>query len=327
VELRLSQAEIDALLAAVQSESAGSRKRESRIAETYDFRVSRGTDSEQFSIIKELLQSFGRDLGISAGDFLRARSAAKVVSVEQGVYREFLGSVPETAYLASFTMVPAGVCFLLQADYSVVFSIIDLILGGPGAGIEQVRSLTRIEEEVFRPILNIVCTSLKKAFSESSRVDVRSDGGRKKNELASLLPSTETIVVVNCEVSFGEARGDFRFLFPVIGFDSLIHGATSQLRPEKRLPSAEFRQRIQERLLEARFAAQLVLPSSLMKVRDLLILEPGRILSLPKRAQDPGALEIVGKTAFAAYPVRLGKQRGARIEKHFSLGAERKEIK
>jgi flagellar motor switch protein FliM len=325
--LHLSQAQIDALLRVVKSSDGGARKQEAKKVQKYDFRQPKTTDSEQFSVVKDLLQHFARDLGSSAGDYLRTSSEVKISSLEQTIYREVLRSLPDLTYLSSCRILPADAPFLFQAELSLVYPILDLILGGPGAGVGEARPLTQIEEQIFEAIVNLIAASLKKACSQLAGADVKADGIRKRNELPARLPPTETILVATLDVRLGEAQGTFRFAFPSAAFDSLVRTVTSKLSPEKRAPSTELRGRIRQSLLHTRFAGQLVLPPSQVKVRELLTLEPGRVLVLPRRAQDPAALQVVGKTAFIAYPVRLGRQRGARIEKRSSVIADRKETK
>jgi flagellar motor switch protein FliM len=79
------------------------------------------------------------------------------------------------------------------------------------------------------------------------------------------------------------------------------------------------RRQLRERLLESRFAARLNLPSCLLSIRQLVALEPGSVLVLPKRANDPVHLDVAGKAMFLAYPVRFGSKRGARIEQRLSI--------
>src|SRR5262249_19617505 len=87
----------------------------------------------------------------------------------------------------------------------------------------------------------------------------------------------------------------------------------------QRIPSRDTRQRIRNRLLESSFVAQLSLPSSPLTIRQLLEVEPGYVLVLPKRANETIHLNIAGKPMFHAYPVRQGTQKGARVERRSSI--------
>jgi flagellar motor switch protein FliM len=61
-------------------------------------------------------------------------------------------------------------------------------------------------------------------------------------------------------------------------------------------------------------------------IRQLVDLEPGQILMLPKSAREPIDLNIAGKPMFLAYPVRQGTRRSARVERRLSfLSAGKKE--
>jgi flagellar motor switch protein FliM len=72
-------------------------------------------------------------------------------------------------------------------------------------------------------------------------------------------------------------------------------------------------------LLDSRFVANLNLPLSSLPVRQLIDLEVGQVLALPKSAREPIHLNVAGKPMFLAYPVRQGSRRSARIDKRLSV--------
>jgi hypothetical protein len=59
---------------------------------------------------------------------------------------------------------------------------------------------------------------------------------------------------------------------------------------------------------------QVNLPSSTPLVLDLRSREPGRVLTLPKRARDPVFSNVVGKPSFRAYPVQYVIQKDPRMD-------------
>src|SRR5208337_5575564 len=62
--------------------------------------------------------------------FLRIVFDCSLVSAEHLTYREFLQRVPETTYLASCDLAPAGAVAVLQLDLAIAFPILDVMLGG-----------------------------------------------------------------------------------------------------------------------------------------------------------------------------------------------------
>src|SRR5262249_4908168 len=96
--------------------------------------------------------------------------------------------------------------------------------------------------------------------------------------------------------------------------NALLHKFSLQGSSIKRTPSRDMRRRIRERLLESSFRAQLDLPPSTLSVGEILGIAEDEVLVLPNRANDPVQLKIAGVPLFAAYPVRQGPQKGARVD-------------
>jgi flagellar motor switch protein FliM len=89
----------------------------------------------------------------------------------------------------------------------------------------------------------------------------------------------------------------------------------------ERIPSRETREQLRALLLESRFAVDLSLPASPLSIREVVALEPGKVLVLPKRIQEPAHLNVAGKPMFRAYPIRHGSGRGARVERRMPMRA------
>jgi len=319
VTLHFREAEIANVLSIIRSLPRAPRT--SDAVRKFDFRRSKSTDSERFTAAREILQRFAADFGAWTVDYLRTDGQIKLLSVEQTIFADFTNAISKTAHLAAFQLMPADLPFLFQADWSVVYPIIDLILGGPGTTIEELRPLTLIEEQVFETVSQFICADLKKVCSQLSSAEVRSAGRCSPAQVKSILPDRETILAANFEVRVGATQGLMQLAFPSAGFDVLTQPAMKP-RPAKRVSSAEDRERLKRSLLDSKFKSQLVLPPAPVKVRELLSLEPGKVLVLPRRAADPANLQVVGKATFAAYPVRRGQQRGAQIDKRISAVRE-----
>jgi len=123
------------------------------------------------------------------------------------------------------------------------------------------------------------------------------------------------VLCLSFEARISDTTGSLAMVFPAVIADALLRRLSAQWSFSERLPSRELRRRVRERLLDSRFLADLSLPGSPLAVRKLIDLEPGSVLVLPKRTQEPIHLNIAGKPMFLAYPVRHGSRRGARIEK------------
>jgi flagellar motor switch protein FliM len=315
----IDSAQLQGMLSMIRSIPRAPRSSDDKAVRPFDFRRSKGTDSDRFTVVREILQRFVTDFGASIVDYLRADGHVRLLSIEQTVFADFASAVSKTAYLAAFQLLPADVPFLFQTDLAVAYPIIDLILGGPGTKLEEIRPLTEIERQVFDTICNFICTGLRKASAPVVQADVRITGVCTPNRLKSFLPDRETILLANMEIRLGTTQGTMALAFPSAGFDFLTPQVSKPPQPKRLIAEAD-RLEVKRLAMEIGFESELVLPPSSIKIRELLSLEAGSVLTLARPASGPARLQIAGKPIFSAFPVRKDQRRGAQIDKRAELG-------
>jgi flagellar motor switch protein FliM len=314
----LLQEEIDALFNAAQH--APKPKGEvKKTFEVYNPRQSRQLDADQVRVVTNLHESLARRLGNSLGAYLRVGFEMNLVSIEQIPYREFMGRIPELTYFASLHIMPIDGRAAFQSDLSLVFPIVDLVLGGSGADIIDPRDLTEIEEQIFETVVGIIARDLQITWAPALPLDIQFEQRQQYTQIHGLMLPMEKILSLSFEIRLPNAHGGISFAFPAVIANALLRKLSVQWSFSERLPSRQTRRMVREQLLDSRFHADLSLPPSLVSVRELAALEPGSLLVLPKRARDSVHLNIAGKPMFLSYAVREGAQRGARIEQRLSL--------
>jgi flagellar motor switch protein FliM len=318
----LQQEEIDALFNAAQA----SKKPKSELKKTYevyDFRQARQLDADQIRIVTNLHESLARRLGNSLGAYLRVGFEMNLVSIEQITYNEFMGRIPEMTYFASLHIMPIDGRAAFQSDLSLVFPIVDLVLGGSGADVMDPRDLTEIEEQIFETVVSIIARDLQITWAPALPLDIQFEQRQQYAQVQALMLPMEKILSLSFEIRLPDAHGSINFAFPAVIANALMRKLSMQFSLWERLPSRETRRQVRDRILDGRLTADLSLPPSSVTIRELVALEPGGLLVLPKRAQDPVHLNIAGKPMFQAFPVRQGTRRGARVEQRLPLADPR----
>jgi flagellar motor switch protein FliM len=316
----LLQEEIDALFKTAQHVPKPTSALK-KTFEAYDPRQSRQLDSDQIHVVTNLHESLARRLGNSLGAYLRVGFEMNLVSIEQIPYREFMGRIPELTYFASLHVMPIDGRAAFQSDLSLVFPIVDLVLGGSGADLIEPRDLTEIEEQIFETVVGIIARDLQITWAPALQLDIQFEQRQQYTQVQGLMLPMEKILSLSFEIRLPNAHGGISFAFPAVIANALLRKLSVQWSFSERLPSRQTRRQVREQLLDSRFNADLSLPPSLVSVRELAALAPGSLLVLPQRAQDPVHLNIAGKAMFLSYAVRQGTQRGARIAHRLSLGA------
>lgn len=315
----LTQTEIDALFSRIQASPHSADRKPPKSVVSCDLRTWNKLSNDQVAAVTALHETFARRLGSSLGALLRVACGMNLASVEQMTYGEFLGRVPEITYLASLHVMPIDVRAAIRLDIDLAYPIVDVLLGGTGTAVIEPRDLTEIEEQILETVFRLVVQDLHDTWAPVLDLDFRFELRQQNLQIHGLMLPGEKVLCLNFELALSESAGTLALILPAVVVSALLRRLSLQGSYSERIPSRESRRRMRERLLDCGFRSDLSLPRSALPVRQLIDLEPGQVLVLPKRADDPIHFNIAGKPMFSAYPVRHGSQRGARIAERLAL--------
>ena len=310
MEKVLNQEEIDAMMRAARGGVDDGAV--AAVAQPWDAREAGLLGKEQVRTISQLHEVFARNLTHALGAYLRVALGANLVSAENLAYREFLGRLPEITYMATFRLMPLGAIAVLQMDHAIAFPIIDLLLGGEGAGKPPERATTEIEESILESVSKIVCRELEEAW-RVLHLSFVFEQRLGHAQVQRLLPPEEKTLSLNFEITVKENRGTLAVAFPAVVSNALLRKLVNESTFQQPRGTAESAQRLRERLREAAFLVQLELKDLAVPMQSVLRLAIGDILPLPFRPGTLAQLSVAGKPMFEAFPIQSALVRAAHI--------------
>ncbi|HZE81000.1 MAG TPA: FliM/FliN family flagellar motor switch protein [Candidatus Polarisedimenticolia bacterium] len=320
----LDQNEIDALFSKAQASRNAAGSGAPKRVVPCDLRRANQLTEDQIVSVTKLHESFASLLSSSLGAHLRVAFEMNLASVEQMTYKEFLSRLPDLTYLASLRVMPIDARAAIQIDIGLAYPIIDLVLGGSGAGTIDARELTEIEEQVLETIVWVVAQALQTSWAPALDLAFQCEQRQRSIQMASTMLLEERTLCLRFDMRLAEVNGTLSLVFPAVISNVLLRKLSARWSYSDRLPSRDSRRHVRERLQESRFMADLSLPGSRLSIRQFINLEPGQVLMLPKSSREPIHLNIAGQPMFLAYPVRQGARRSARIEKRLSIASSTK---
>ncbi len=310
MEKVLNQDEIDAMFRA-----ALGRGQAAQMPATFqpcDFKQAGQIKKDQVRAIGNLHESFARNLTNALGAYLRVVFEVNLVSVEQLTFREFLQRIPDLAYLATFQVNPMGATATLDLELSLVFPIIDLLLGGVGRMNDVERQITEIEEGIMEGVVRILCGELQTAWS-SLNSTFEFEERLQPAQLQRLMPPGDKTLCLSFEIHMPESHGVMNVAFPAVASNALLRRLDQDGGYSRHRGPSAARQRMTEHALAFPFEFVLGMPSTKLPVRTLLNLAPGDVLAFPHRAAAPIEGTVAGRALYEAFPMRAGNQRASRI--------------
>jgi len=319
MEKVLNQEEIDAMFRAALGR--GQTQSSAPSYQPCDFKQAGQIKKDQVRAISNLHEGFARNLTNALGAYLRVVFEVNLVSVEQLVYREFLQRVPDLAYLATFQVKPMGATAALDLEPSLVFPIIDLLLGGVGRMNDQEREITEIEEDIMEGVVRILCGELQTAWS-SLNSTFEFDERLQPSQLQRLMPPGDKTLCLSFEIHMPESHGVMNVAFPAVASNALLRKLDQDGGYNRQRRSSNARGRMIEHAMGIPFQFALGMPSSKLPIRSLLDLTPGVVVPFSHRTNAPIEGIVAGRPIYEAFPIRAGNQRASRISDMLPISPE-----
>jgi flagellar motor switch protein FliM len=308
----LSQAEVESLLSAmdgrepdVVADATTSRIRHREKISPYDFKRPERVGKEQMRSLQTMHESFGRNFGASLSALLRTIVDLKLTSVDQLTYSEFVFSLESPTCFNLINAAPLEGQLILDINLSLLFPIIDRLLGGGSdAAAPARRPLTEIEMRLISRITDLFCRELKHAWENVIELDLSIDRVESNPQLVQIVPPNEVVVLSSFELSIGEARGMMNLCIPFNAIERISSRLVSNswVSYGKRAATPESIQRISGRLAASLVEVVVDLAETNISTSDLIGLRVGDIIATEKDVQRPLVVSVEGRPKFHAKP-------------------------
>lgn len=265
--------------------------------------------ADQGSIVSDIQDNLAKGLTQSLGAYLRVSFEATSVAVTQMTFREAVEHAAGAYLLAlKFQETPA----VIEIEQTLVFPLIDILLGGNGQGTTATRDVTEIEDHVMEGIGKIICHEIVAAWGANPN-ECELIGAQHLTQAQRLLSANDRVVVLQFETKMAEAAGHLRLLVPGTTFNALLRKLSSDAGQGKSPKSRGLGSRLGEKMLECSFRVSLSVTAIKLPVDKIMGLVPGQICDLGIPVNQPAALIIAGRNTFDANPVRQGRKRAAQL--------------
>lgn len=279
----------------------------------FDFRKPGQTPGSQTRAVDVLKQKFLHRIVSSLSAYLRSSVTAQLLGVDHLPYGEFLRGLPSPTCVVSIGMRPHESNAVLELNPSLVFPIIELLLGGSGkAGAATNREITEIEQNVLDGLFRIIMQALADAWKDVLPVTLTLDSVGKEARL--IHAPHEPMVAVSIDVKLEEGGGRLNLAVPseVLALEG--DDGDTQSAPRK-LEATEAEQgRTLDLLRDAKCTLEAHLEGPVLRVRELLELKEGDVLAFDHPLDESLGGFVNGKRKFSGQIVSTGKRKAFQID-------------
>lgn len=311
----LSQAEVEHLLSALDSTAASSGAPRARATTTskpsrllekitaYDFKRPERVGKDQMRALQTLHEGFGRNFGAQMSTLLRSIVEVKLTSVDQLTYSEFVFSLENPTCFNLLKADPLEGNLILDINPSILYPIIDRLLGG---GTESSplarRPLTEIELRLVSRITNLFLLELKHAWENVLELDLGVLRVESNPQLVQIVPPNEVVVLISFELTLGEVRGMMNLCIPYNTIERVSSKLTANSWSSygRRGPTQESIDNIAGNLQGSTVEVVVHLAETKITTRDLIGLRVGDIITTDHDIRSPLTVAVQGVPKFQA---------------------------
>ncbi len=312
----LSQAEVEHLLSAIErgdgpADSAATEVFRPREKVTvYDFKRPERVGKEQMRALQTMHEGFGRNFGAALSALLRTMVEVKLTSVDQLTYSEFVFSLENPTCFNLISAAPLEGQLILDINPSILFPMIDRLLGGStSSALPARRPLTEIELRLVARITALFLKEMQHAWENVLKLELTVDRVESNPQLVQIIPANEVIVLISFELTVGETRGMMNLCIPFNTIERISGKLTanSWVSYAKRPPTMQSMQRVSNQIAEAPVEVVVELATTRITTSDMLGLRVGDVIASEKDIRESLLVYVEGMPKFLAAP---GKYKG-----------------
>ncbi len=308
----LSQNEIDNVFKKMR-EGAGEDEAAKR-AQVYDFRRPDRIAKDQLRAIHLLHENFGRNLASSLSAYLRAYVTVNLVSVEQLSFSEFAQCLPSPTSAVALGLAPYDGSAVLELNPSLVFPVLEMLLGGSGKSATKItREVTEIEQVILESLLRFILHDLRTSWEIVAKMEFSIESHETEPQLLQILAPSEAVVAISMEVRIGDISGMMNIGIPSIIVKMLRNKFDQQWTVRKTEATHLEHQRFLNLMRSAKVHVDTRLEGQTLKVEQLLDLKEGDVLAFDHPLAKPFDVSLNGVRKYRAEIVSSGRKRAMEI--------------
>jgi flagellar motor switch protein FliM len=318
MEKILSQEEIDALLKGMDSGAVDTRadSGDGSGIITYDLanqdRIIRG----RMPTLEILNDHFSRLFRNSLSMSLRRMVDVGARSVQMLKFGEFVRTLPVPSSLHIFKMEPLRGHAILVIDSKLVFTLIDVFLGGTGKTNFRVegRDFTSIENRLIHRVVTMVLAELEKAWCTLQPFSMQYVRSEINPQFASIVPPSDLVITIPFGIEIEQFTGMITVCVPYSVVEPIKSKLYSGYQSDRLEADQTWIDRFVERLKFAEVEFRIELGQGKLTVNDLLKLKVGDVVPLDKEVAEPLICEVQGIPKFLGRAGVYGGSKAFQIE-------------
>lgn len=232
-------------------------------------------------------------------------------------FGDYLNSIPLPAILSVFRAEQWDNYGLLTVDSSLIYSIVDVLLGGRrGTAAMRIegRPYTTIERNLVERMVNVVLDDMEAAFEPLSKVDFNYDRIETNPRFATIARPANAAIVARLRVDMEDRGGRLELLLPYATLEPVREILLQMFMGEKFGRDSIWENHLATELWSTDVAIEAVLEEQVMSLGQVMNLKVGSTILLNATPDSVVELRCGGVPMVAGRMGRVGQNIAVRVD-------------
>ncbi|RXM78543.1 flagellar motor switch protein FliM [Clostridium tetani] len=316
----LSQGEIDALLAAFSSGELSPdeipKEEEKQKVKIYDFRSPQKFSKDHIRTLELIHDNYARIMSNYLTAHMRKNIKAKIESVQQITYEEFIHSIPNPTVLTVFKAPPLNGTVLFETNPKFVFEVMDVLLGGNAEGREyKLREFTDIDKNIIKQVNEGLIEGIKLAWEDILELYPEIESIETNPALNQTLAPNEPVALITFSVDMGKSSTFINICIPYLSIEKILDKLVIQywFQENNEAVREESNKQLRDRINIVETELVAVLGGAKITVEEFLRLSLGDVLILDNQIDKPIDINVENQLYAYGKPGVVDKNMGIQI--------------
>ena len=326
MEKILSKEEIADLLSAVRhgdidvetvgsegSEAAGGERRTT--ARECNLFQAQGPEGWKLKNYDLILDSFARNYAMALSTRFQRTVHVKLEAMESLMFDALLQRFSGRGAIGVLQLEPLSGGGLLVFDEQLSFALVEMVLGGDAQQPAELpnRSMSAIELNILRDVIQGACPELKKGFQQLKEIDASLVEVFSNLRLLNFVEPEAGVVAARFRVTIDNVEGDITLVVPHTTLEPLQKNQQSRAVPVSSAKNSQWQALVCGELehMDVEIEAQLARLS--LRVRDILNFQVGDVIDLGCKPDAPLQILVEQRPKFYGMAGVQGSKKAIRV--------------
>ncbi len=312
MEQILSQDEIDALLKGISEGEIETQKEDYELAEvaentvqekievrTFDFLKYARSKKERLPALEFIYDRFSKSFRSALSLFVEKEVEVNLEPMQYVSYGDFIETLPLPTNMNVVVTEKLKGFFIVIFDAKLIFSVLETIFGCANTSKKQKiegREFTKIEFNVIKKLINIVCAEMEKAWAPVHEISCKYSRSEINPNYITMIASEETVNVCELTIEVEGIKGWMKICIPYGILETIKGHLISTPSHEDSEMREKWIMKIKERINDVPLELKAILGKKKMALQEFLKLSEDNVIIIDKYVNDPVEIEICNRS-------------------------------